>query len=301
MDNIQNKGVDFTKLQGATLIATFFSLWLAVYFEHDIENLLAYILILSFGMLHGANDIKLLQVEAKKKSKPYDFLRILAYYIFFVLSVAGLFYLLPSIALGLFILFSAYHFGEQHWISKISGNPLFLIFFYTAYGLVILFLLFAAHNTEVSDIIFDIIGIYINNGYYQIILGISFFVFVVLYLTKYKQSNTNIFLELFYLLVFFIIFNTASLLWAFAIFFILWHAIPSLGDQITYLYGDLSRKHFIKYVRSSLIYWLASVSTLVILFFFIDGSSDGFIPFLFSFLAAITFPHVLVISGLNKN
>ncbi|MGB5271990.1 MAG: Brp/Blh family beta-carotene 15,15'-dioxygenase [Eudoraea sp.] len=268
MDNIQNKGVDFTKLQGATLIATFFSLWLAVYFEHDIENLLAYILILSFGMLHGANDIKLLQVEAKKKSKPYDFLRILAYYIFFVLSVAGLFYLLPSIALGLFILFSAYHFGEQHWISKISGNPLFLIFFYTAYGLVILFLLFAAHNTEVSDIIFDIIGIYINNGYYQIILGISFFVFVVLYLTKYKQSNTNIFLELFYLLVFFIIFNTASLLWAFAIFFILWHAIPSLGDQITYLYGDLSRKHFIKYVRSSLIYWLASVSTLVILFFF---------------------------------
>ncbi|WP_297796331.1 Brp/Blh family beta-carotene 15,15'-dioxygenase [uncultured Eudoraea sp.] len=298
---MQNKEADFTKLQGAMLIATFFSLWLAVYFEHAVENLLAYILILSFGMLHGANDIKLLQVEAKKKAKPYDFLRILAYYIFFVLGVAGLFYLLPSIALGLFILFSAYHFGEQHWISKIRGNPLFLIFFFTVYGLVILFLLFAAHHTEVSDIIFDIIGIYIDSGYYQIILGISFFILVVLYLTKYKQNTANILLELFYLLVFFIVFNTASLLWAFAIFFILWHAIPSLGDQITYLYGDLSKKHFIKYVRSSLIYWLASVITLVILFLFIDGSSEGFIPFLFSFLAAITFPHVLVISRLNKS
>ena len=298
---MQNKEVDFTKLQGATLIATFFSLWLAVYFEHAVENLFAYILILSFGMLHGANDIKLLQVEAKKKSKPYDFFRILAYYVFFVLFVAGLFYILPSIALGLFILFSAYHFGEQHWISKISGNTLFLIFFYTAYGLVILFLLFAAHHTEVSDIIFDIIGIYINNAYYQLILGISAFIFVLLYIIKYKQSKINIFLELFYLLVFFIVFNTASLLWAFAIYFILWHAIPSLADQITYLYGDLSRKHFMKYVRSSLIYWLASVITLVILFFFIDGSSEGFIPFLFSFLAAITFPHVLVISGLNKS
>lgn len=298
---MQNKGVDFTKLQGATLIATFFSLWLAVYFEHAVENLFAYILILTFGMLHGANDIKLLQVGAKKKSKPYDFFRILAYYVFFILCVAGLFYILPSIALVLFILFSAYHFGEQHWISKVSGNILFRIFFYTAYGLVILFLLFAAHHTEVSDIIFDIIGIYINNLYYPLMLGISGFIFVLLYLMKYKQSKINIFLELFYLLVFFIIFNTASLLWAFAIFFILWHAIPSLADQITYLYGDLSRKHFMKYVKSSLIYWLASVITLVILFFFIDGSSEGFIPFLFSFLAAITFPHVLVISRLNKN
>jgi Brp/Blh family beta-carotene 15,15'-monooxygenase len=298
---MQKREVDFTKLQGATLIATFFSLWLAVYFEHAVENLLAYILILSFGMLHGANDIKLLQVEAKKKSKPYDFFRILAYYIFFVFGVAGLFYILPSIALGLFILFSAYHFGEQHWISKISGSPLFLLFFYTAYGLVILFLLFTAHYIEVSDIIFDIIGIYINDAYYQIALGMSFFALVILYLTKYKQSKINIFLELFYLLVFFIIFNTASLLWAFAIFFILWHAIPSLADQIKYLYGDLTRKHFVKYVKSSLIYWLASVITLVILFFFIDGSSEGFVPFLFSFLAAITFPHVLVISGLNKS
>jgi len=298
---MQNKEVDFTKLQAATLIATFFSLWLAVYFEHAVENLLAYILILSFGILHGANDIKLLQVEAKKKSKPYDFLRILAYYVFFVLSVAGLFYILPSIALGLFILFSAYHFGEQHWISKINGSSRYSIFLFTAYGLVILFLLFEAHSLEVSDIIFDISKVYINNTYYQIMLGISFIIFVLLFLVKYKQIQCNILLELFYLLVFFIIFNTASLLWAFAIFFILWHAIPSLGDQITYLYGDLSRKHFIKYLRTSVIYWLASVITLVLLFFFMEGSSQEFIPFLFSFLAAITFPHVLVISGLNKN
>lgn len=298
---MQNKRVDFTKLQVTTLIATFFSLWLAVYFEHAVENVLAYILILSFGILHGANDIKLLQVEAKKKSKPYDFFRILVYYICFVLGVAALFYVFPSLALGLFILFSAYHFGEQHWISKIDGSPLFLLFFYTAYGLVILFLLFAAHSIQVSEIIFDIIGIYINQTYYQIIYVISFIAFVILIITKIKRNKINIFLELFYLFVFFIIFNTASLLWAFAIFFILWHAIPSLGDQISYLYGDLSRKNFIKYLRSSVIYWFASVITLIILFFFIDGSSEGFIPFFFSFLAAITFPHVLVISGLNKS
>ncbi|MGB5430614.1 Brp/Blh family beta-carotene 15,15'-dioxygenase [Eudoraea sp.] len=298
---MHKKEVDFTKLQAVMLVATFFSLWLAVYFENAVENLLAYVLILSFGILHGANDIKLLQVEAKKKSKRYDFLRILAYYIFFVLGVAALFSILPAIALGLFILFSAYHFGEQHWISKINGISRYSLFLFTAYGLVILFLLFAAHSMEVSDIIFDISKVYINNTYYQFMLGISFIVFVVLFLVKYKQIQCNILLELFYLLVFFIIFNTASLLWAFAIFFILWHAIPSLGDQITYLYGDLSRKHFIKYLRTSIIYWLASVITLVLLFFFMEGSSQEFIPFLFSFLAAITFPHVLVISGLNKN
>ncbi|MGB5359723.1 MAG: Brp/Blh family beta-carotene 15,15'-dioxygenase, partial [Eudoraea sp.] len=152
---MHKKEVDFTKLQAVMLVATFFSLWLAVYFENAVENLLAYVLILSFGILHGANDIKLLQVEAKKKSKRYDFLRILAYYIFFVLGVAALFSILPAIALGLFILFSAYHFGEQHWISKINGSSRYSLFLFTAYGLVILFLLFAAHSMEVSDIIFD--------------------------------------------------------------------------------------------------------------------------------------------------
>ena len=291
----------FTNLNSAMLVATFFSLWLAVYFENNVENTLAYVLILSFGILHGANDIKLLQRSGKEEGKQYSFVRILVYYVMFVLAVAGLFFILPVIALTFFILFSAYHFGEQHWAHKFSAAQWEQTLFYSAYGLLVLVLLFAAHDKEVTSIIKLITGMELVPNTYNVILAISGILFVLLILKNIKQLRSKLFLELFYLLVFFIIFNTASLLWAFAIYFIVWHSIPSLYDQIEYLYGDFNKKNFLRYLKSSWIYWVVSVLSLVILFVFIDDSSASFLPLLFSFLAAITFPHVLVISRLNRS
>ena len=295
------EGGDFSKLQSGMLVATFFSLWLAVYFGNAIEEVFGYILILSFGILHGANDIKLLQVTAASRSKPLTFVRILIYYVVFVLGVAALFYMIPAISLALFILFSAYHFGEQHWISKITSSSWLIFFFYTAYGLIVLLLLFTAHDEEVSSIVLSITGLWIPPFYYPMALGVTSIIYVAQYVLLFKQIKAKIILELFYLMVFFIIFNTASLLWAFTIFFIIWHAIPSLADQIQFLYGDISKSNFFRYIRSSAVYWGISVVALVLLFIFIEDTGAGFLPFLFSFLAAITFPHVLVINRQNAS
>lgn len=297
---MKNKGGYFANLNSGMLVATFFSLWLAVNFESTVEDTLGYLLILSFGILHGANDIKLLQVAAEREKKSYKYLHVLFYYIGFVLVVAALFYFIPHIALALFILFSAYHFGEQHWVSKIEGTSLEDILFHTSYGLVVLMLLFSAHQEEVSYIIEKITGVAIVVEYYIIGSVVSVSLYVLLYIKKVKQLSNYLILELFYLLVFFIVFNTASLLWAFAIYFIIWHSIPSLSDQIKYLYGDYSKAHLIKYLKSSVIYWLVSVVALILLFIFIKDSVASFLPFLFSFIAAITFPHIFVISKLNK-
>ena len=262
------------KLNSVMLVATFFSLWLAVYFENNVEDALAYVLILSFGILHGANDIKLLQATSHPAEK--------------------------SVALFLFIIFSAYHFGEQHWSSRFKGRLWEEFVFYTSYGLVVLFLLFAAHRDEVNNIVFKICGLRLPSEYFHIILAISALVFVLLYMYKIRQYDSSTVREIFYLLVFYIVFNTASLLWGFAIYFIIWHSIPSLADQIRYLYGDFTKKNFLSYLRSSGIYWAISVVALVVIFVFIEDTSAGFLPFLFSFLAAITFPHVFVISRLNR-
>ncbi len=291
----------FGRLNSTMLVATFFSLWLAVYLENRVEDTLGYIMILSFGILHGANDIKLLQTTAKKERKSPVYLRILLYYIIFVIAVAGLFYLVPTASLSLFILFSAYHFGEQHWTSRFKGRGWPEAMFFSFYGLFVLFLLFTAHGDEVSSIVYDICGVRTEPKIYLIALAVSGIILVLLYIKIVKQIKREILLELFYLGVFFIVFNTASLLWAFAIYFIIWHSIPSLSDQINYLYGVFDRQNFLKYVRSSAIYWGLSVLSLVLLFNFVDQSNTGFLPFLFSFLAAITFPHVFVIRKLNKN
>ena len=94
---------------------------------------------------------------------------------------------------------------------------------------------------------------------------------------------------------------TASLIWAFAIYFILWHSIPSLIDQITLLYGKTTFRNGMRYLKNSALYWIAAMLSLVVAFFFLGDAEYGFLPLFFSFLAAITFPHVLVMGQLYKH
>jgi Brp/Blh family beta-carotene 15,15'-monooxygenase len=106
-----------------TIVATFLSLWISIFFSVEIERFLAFILILSFGILHGANDLKLVERKYVNIHKIF-FVKILTTYIGFILIAGGLFYFLPSITLLLFILFSAYHFGEEHLSAKLNKNSL---------------------------------------------------------------------------------------------------------------------------------------------------------------------------------
>ncbi|MEL6918533.1 MAG: Brp/Blh family beta-carotene 15,15'-dioxygenase [Bacteroidota bacterium] len=293
----------FIKLNSFILVFTFFFLWISVYFEDRVEDVFAYILIFSFGILHGANDLKLLQSAGGHSQKTGNLLRMTLYYVLFVLGSAALFYFFPLVALLWFVIFSAYHFGEQHWVNKVKQQTALEKTFFTVYGLCILLSLFLAHHVEVSDIIDNITGFWPSVDFYTYPLYICIFIFVLIYgiLIQQKKIDSKIAQELFFLLVFYIVFNTASLIWAFAIYFILWHSLPSLADQMKYLYGSISKRSFFKYLKSSSIYWGISVLGLALLFLiFKDSGKTTLLSFFFSFLAAITFPHVLVISKLNR-
>lgn len=300
---MKKKVVGNIDLGSFAIVATFFSLWLAIFFEKNVEDILAYVLILTFGILHGANDIKLLQKANKKMNSGNGFLKTLLYYILFV-GCSGLFFLfIPSYALALFVLFSGYHFGEQHWISKIEKPSFFNYLFFLSYGLFILFLIFIAHGFEVSQIIEEICGFNPPNSFYNygaILLGLMTSI-LGSYSYLRKTLKFNAIKQLFFIAVFFIVFNTASLLWAFAIYFILWHSLPSMVDQIHYLYGKTNTKNIKKYIISSFPYWIISVIGMGIILLLFRESLSTSLAFFFSFLAAITFPHVLVINKLNKD
>jgi len=100
------------KLESIVVVGTFFSLWLAVMFEDDVEHIIAYMFILSFGILHGANDLTLIQKSNPEHQTTKGYLKILGYYVIFVLGSLGLFYIFPSLALLFFVLFSGFHFVE---------------------------------------------------------------------------------------------------------------------------------------------------------------------------------------------
>ncbi|TFG72335.1 MAG: hypothetical protein E4H26_11185, partial [Flavobacteriales bacterium] len=285
------------------VVSTFFDLWLAVFFEDNVENILAYVLILTFGILHGANDLKLLQKSNHSKISGKGFLMILVYYLMFVGTSLALFYFIPSIALLSFIIFSGYHFGEQHWIYKLKESRIMGNLFYLCYGLSILFLLFYAHWSEVSGVIATITGHDLPKWVYGygLVISASGTLAIKGYLWHQGSVGANLMKEFFFVLVFFILFNTASLLWAFAIYFILWHSLPSLADQIMYLYGNTGRASIRNFIISSLPYWIISVLGLLFILYVFRNNVQTSLSFFFSFLAAITFPHVLVINRLNRD
>jgi hypothetical protein len=45
----------------------------------------------------------------------------------------------------------------------------------------------------------------------------------------------------------------------FAIYFIIWHSIPSILDQMKFIYGSFTLSNFIAHYRNAFAYWLASI------------------------------------------
>jgi len=207
------------------------------------------------------------------------------------------FYLLPALALSLFVLFSAYHFGEQHWEhSFIKCNKSLKSVFYFCYGMLILYLLFAFNDIGVKSIVFEITGFKIDNLFIlPVLITLSCFIGIVLAIELYsKRLTTEIVLtELFSLVVLAIIFNSSSLIWGFTIYFILWHSIPSLAEQIKFVYGDFKLESTLKYCKSASPYWIISLVGMIVLYTIFIGEKH-FYSLFFAFVAAVTFPHAFV-------
>ena len=292
-----------SKYSNIAIVASFFGLWLDSFFSSQIQIILGFSLIFSFGILHGANDLLLIENKNTKKNT-YFFIKTLIIYILIVFLSAILFFFIPWLALFLFIIVSAFHFGEQQWKDLIGLYPNWIcsaIGF--TYGLFILLLLFIFHTSEVENIIFEITKIQIPTFYLPLlfkIFGSIFFITIAYTYYKYKILREKIRTELFYLIVFTIIFKTSSLIWGFSIYFILWHSIPSILEQMKFLYGDFSFQNFKSYCKSALLYWLLSIIGITLLYYMFKDIQI-FNAIFFSFLAAITFPHAFVITKMfNK-
>ena len=283
------------------LIFTVFLLWLTIQLKSSHEDYLAYISILTVGILHGANDISLIEFLTQKTPKRK--VKFLLIYVGLIVVTSIAFFNFPLIALLVFIVFSCYHFGEQHFYNQIKGNGPEVTSLYISYGILIFGLLFYLNYSDTVSIIFELTGLEVPEVVFQyfMLCGMGATVLlVIINRTNHKQA-INYLQELFLIIVFALIFELASLLWAFAIYFIVWHSIPSLKDQINALYGNLDKRNILKYVKSSLLNWMISIIGLAVVYYFSALFDIRFITLFFAFLAAITIPHVIVMYFLNKN
>ncbi|MDA8591694.1 Brp/Blh family beta-carotene 15,15'-dioxygenase [Flavobacteriaceae bacterium] len=274
---------------------SFLGLWITTLFPEDFELFLGFFLIFTFGMIHGSNDM--LIVNKLTNLKKTSFIKTLATYLLVVSIAVLIFYWLPSIALILFVCFSAYHFGEQHWeesLESITNTSKRLYFF--AYGLFVLFMVFYFNEASVKMIVNEISGMTLNQLYTEhvlITLGVFMLSFLAVMLRQKEIKLNTVTKELFTLLVLVIIFKSSSLIWGFTIYFIIWHSIPSLLEQIRFAYGSLDRKNIINYTKAALPYWLVSLVGMTLLFF-VFKDEKHFYSLFFAFIAAVTFPHSIV-------
>ena len=276
-------------------MSSFLGLWITSLLPESFELTLGFILIFTFGMIHGSNDIII--VNRMLDSSKHNFFSILFSYIMIVLLAVLIFYFFPIIAMTLFILFSSYHFGEQHWEQSLKNfNKVFKGVFFFSYGLLILYLIFLFNNEAVKKIIFEITALELNSLLANEICVVLSAVLICMlcYGVFQKKIEINaVGRELFSILILSIIFKSSTLIWGFSIYFILWHSLPSLIDQITFIYGDLKKKSITKYTKDALPYWIVSLIGMLVLFI-IFKEEKHFHTLFFAFIAAVTFPHALV-------
>jgi Brp/Blh family beta-carotene 15,15'-monooxygenase len=287
-----------SKFSNISIVASFFGLWIVSFFSNKIQIILGFLLIFSFGILHGANDLLLIEKNNSNKKTP-NFIKSLINYVLVIILCALLFYFIPWLTLLLFIIVSAYHFGEQQWKELINNYPKWgwnTIFL--TYGMFIFSLLFLFHAQEVENIIYEITNVKISKSLIPLLFNlvlITFMLTIGYTYYIYESLRRKILTELFYLIVFTIIFKASSLIWGFALYFIFWHSIPSIIEQMNFLYGKLSIQNFMSYCKSAALYWVISIVGIILLYLLLKDK-ELFNAIFFSFLAAITFPHVIVIT-----
>ena len=281
------------------LFFTFFLFWVSIQFGEVVEDFIAYILVVSVGILHGANDLLILSTKEQKDKK---LIKNLFIYIGIIMLCVVIYLFSSFVAIVLFVVLSAYHFGEEHLSHKINVNFVFNAVYFLSYGLFIFALLFYQSMSDVDVIMTELTGRTFSKIQIEITLIVSaiFLSTGSVYLILTKRNDSMLFLrEFLYLVLLFLVFNTSSLILGFAIYFILWHSIPSIIHQIEFISGSLNKRNVIAYVKKALIYWVISIVGLLVLYQLLP-EIKLLATVVFVILFAVTAPHTWVMHRMKN-
>ncbi len=266
-----------------------------------ISNVVAIIVVISIGLMHGATD-HILYVnsdEAEFKSKiPRSFI---VKYLFILGSMGIIWLLLPSFALVLFLVISAYHFGqtqlqyipvpEMNWLKKI---------YYTIWGVLVLCLIVLLNLEESKALIqsaiprLDLSFLNVNNS--QLIIAVAVIATLLSMMSLIgKQSWKTMLIEWIELAVIALLSLQCNLLVSFGIFFGLWHALRASQVQIDKV---STRQAFNPktFVRESLPFTLISIFGICLMLaatYYLGSEIRSEMLFLVA-ISMLTLPHMFI-------
>ncbi len=281
--------------------------WLWPDFLIQIQYPIFVVLILLIGIPHGATDFllyKRLQGEALKKKHIFRFF---LYYLAAAFGYLLCWLTLPAFALILFLIISAYHFGQSNWqYLQLSRFKSFVL--YSVWGTCVLGGALLWHWDESSVIIGQLLGgalTWTNSEmasvqWLLLLLCIS----LIIGLRLIRSLNTQqMFREITNLVVLsFVLFHT-PLLVGFALYFALWHSLGSLLNQVAFFRRQTPSFTLLHYYIQAAPYTLLSLVGLFLLVlgkpFF--GSDVSLISLFFVLIACITLPHIFLVEESYKS
>ncbi len=245
------------------------------------------LILFSIGIPHGAID----HLISNPKIDKNGFFRFLITYITLIASYIAVWYFFPLLALTAFLLMSAYHFGQTHFIqSKQSSNLSWLLFL--SRGGYFLAVILMGDLTATHSILSFLLNLDVLNQMRFWIPGLFLAFTIVVQLFWGPKFSLSDWLEL---LILGPIFFFSPLLISFVVYFGFWHAFPSMMKEYDYLkefkpYSS-PKKFILQLIPFS---GISMVGMALILFFGLKFlQPNEFILLFFVMISVISFPHIL--------
>ena len=240
---------------------------------------------LSVGLAHGALDHLTSQKITNAKERVYFIIRYLTKSVLF-----GLVWLVSSdLSLSLFILFSAWHFGQadfKEW-GLLPGKLSLL------WGLVLLSMLFFFHMEELIEVLQQMPDLFIVDLLHKIpsdaFIWIQTLVITIGLILTWLTKSRHLLITLIYLFLA----NQLPLLMAFGIYFILQHSITGWKHLTIGLNTKTSLMQ-----KNALPFTIGGAATFFIFLFFANQNHFGLT---FIILSCLSLPHVLSMQHFYKH
>lgn len=291
------------------LIAILIAVWVWIFSPGiQVQWIFLIVMLLITGIPHGSLDFYIEQSQAAVTGTSFSSVRFMVRYLVNMLLYGICWYCFPFIAFLIFILLTAYHFGEIDWPFHHAGRLNTIIFF--SVGLFFIVFAVAAHAQETAPVLAVITGKVIQEKdwllYGPMLMryagaGLLLFVcWVPLYLYRQGYPILQIVAWSLQTIAWCIFIYAMPIFVGFAFYFGAWHSVLSFNliRQQLSLPPDFSgwKRLIIKALPFSLLAF-AGIGLLVFLHFSIAHLDNG-IAYIFMGIAILTLPHLQVFTRL---
>lgn len=287
-------------------LASVFTLQNSISIENQLIGCL--ILIILFGIPHGAIDNVLSLSESSLSKNNFYFLYLLS-----MIFYAALWFITPIFCFIFFLLLSSYHFGESQ-LSNYNIKNIFSKYIYLVWGIALLSALFFYNTNELITLFNNFNDTSIFNLIFEYyILDILFyfsnvsFILILIYLKINNFINSQIFnSELFQIVLLHITFFVFPVIISFTLYFVFLHSIKVLVQEYAYLEQKLNGFNLIKFIKLLIPFTLLAIIFFSLFILISNYYKLNISLLLFSIIgiSVITLPHSISMTNfynkLNK-